>query len=68
MNELLPALENMAIALADVLGDLRVLIASMQEPNEPNTGCENCDRVQKQMGDRTSLCPHHQREYERKDT
>jgi len=63
MNEvLLRALHDMAITLADVLSDLRLLISILEAPDEPDTGCENCDRVQKQIGDRTSLCPHHRRE------
>lgn len=64
-EELLKALHDMAIALADVLSDLRLLIGTLEAPDEPATGCENCDRVQQQLGDRTSLCPHHQREYEK---
>ena len=64
-EELLKALHDMAIALADVLSDLRLLMTTLESPDEPDTGCENCNRVQQQMNDRTSLCPSHKREYEK---
>jgi len=58
----LQTLEDTAIALADVLADLRQLIDEYKECPIPNTGCTRCDIEQQAYNDTTRMCPKHTQE------
>jgi len=61
-NKEYAAINDIIIALTDMLADLRELIGAHKKPLEPNTGCVRCDIEQRAYNDATRMCPKHTQE------